>query len=118
MSIEVLISLTVLVAITMWLAFKHAITAHQASLQRDIALRGAMCQGRVVAIQRPFLLDNCTRLYFDFQPDGETDAVRGCHVDRRSPAELQASLPAQGTLVTIRYLPHQPRRAVIGKLIS
>ena len=118
MSIEVVLSLTVLVAITLWLALKHAIVVHQASMQRDIALRGAMCQGRVVAIQRPFLLDNCTRLYFDFQPDGEADAVRGCHIDRRSPDELHASLPAQGTLVTIRYLPHQPRRAVIGKLIS
>jgi hypothetical protein len=118
MSIEVVLSLTVLVAITLWLALKHAIAMHQASVQRDIALRGAMCQGRVVAIQRPFLLDNCTRLYFDFQPHGEMDAVRGCHIDRRSPDELQASLPAQGTLVTVRYLPHEPRRAVIGKLIS
>ena len=61
---------------------------------------------------------NCTRLYFDFLPHGEMDAVRGCHIDRRSPDELQASLPAQGTLVTVRYLPHEPRRAVIGKLIS
>jgi hypothetical protein len=118
MPIEVFVSLTVLVAITMWLAIKHAIGVHQASIQRDILLRGTMCQGRIVAIQRPFLLDDCTRVYFDFQPDGETDAVRGCHIDRRSPDQLQASLPAQGTLVTIRYLPHRPHHAVIGKLIS
>jgi hypothetical protein len=115
---EVFLSLTVLVGITLWLAIKHALGVHRASIQRDIALRGALCQGRVVAIQRPFLLDNCTRLYFDFLPHGEMDAVRGCHIDRRSPDELQASLPAQGTLVTVRYLPHEPRRAVIGKLIS
>jgi len=118
MQAEVVLALGGLFAITLWIALKHVLAAQQASLQRSIAQRGSICQGRVVAIQRPFLLDNCTRLYFDFSPDGRDDLVRACHIDRREPDELRAPLPAQGTLVTVRYLPHRPRHAVIGKLVS
>ena len=118
MSTEVFAAIAILITVTLWLALKHAVAAYQATQQRRIAQCGSVCQGRVVAIQRPFLLDNCTRLYFDFLPAGTQHAVRACHVDRRSRDELQASLPAQGTLVSVRYLPHQPRHAVIGKLIS
>jgi hypothetical protein len=118
MSTEVIISLAALMAVTLWIAVKHAVAMHQAAAQRSIAQQGVACQGRVVAIQRPFLLDNCTRLYFDFLPPGTEHAVRACHVDRRPAEELHASLPAQGTLVTIRYLPHRPQRAVIGKLVA
>ena len=110
--------LIVLIAATLWFVAKHAIATHQSTKQRDIAQRGRVGEGRVVAIQRPFLLDNCTRLYFDFLPEGTEHAVRACHVDRRSPEELNAALPAQGTLVSVRYLPEHPSQAVIGKLIS
>ena len=115
---EVTTPLFLLTAITLWLAAKHAIAAHQSMKQRQIAQFGRAGEGRVVAIQRPFLLDNCTRLYFDFLPDGTEHAVRACHVDRRSPQELKASLPAQGTVVSVRYLPDHPDQAVIGKLVS
>jgi hypothetical protein len=118
MQAEVILAVGVLVAITLWLAIKHAFATQQMSRQREIAQRGSICQGRVVAIQRPFLLDNCTRLYFDFAPDGQEEVVRGCHIDRRETDEVRASLPAQGTLVTVRYLPNRPRQAVIGKLVS
>ena len=115
---EVTTALIMLIAITLWLAVKHAIAAHQAMNQRDIARHGRTCQGRIVAIQRPFLLDSCTRLYVDFLPDGMEHAVRACHVDRRPPDKLQASLPPQGAVVTVRYMPEKPRQAVIGKLVA
>jgi hypothetical protein len=117
MSTEVTTALIVLTAITLWLAAKHAIAAHDAMKQRDIARHGRACEGRIVAIQRPFLLDSCTRLYVDFLPDGMERAVRACHIDHRPSDEMHASLPAQGALVTIRYLPEKPRQAVIGKLV-
>jgi hypothetical protein len=118
MPTEVIISIAALMALTLWMAVKHAVATHAVEAQRSIVQQGIACQGRVVAIQRPFLLDNCTRLYFDFLPPGAERAVRACHVDRRPPDELHASLPAQGTLVSVRYLPHRPHRAVIGKLVS
>jgi len=118
MPMEMLTAVAGLVVLTLWMAVKHAVAAHQAGKQREIVRRGTVCQGRVVAIQRPFLLDNCTRLYFDFLPDGTEHSVRACHVDRRADDDLIASLPAQGTLVSVRYLPERPRHAVIGKLVS
>jgi hypothetical protein len=114
---EVVVAIVLLAAMTLWLALKGAVAAHQSARQREIMHRGSVCQGRVVAIQRPFLLDNCTRLYFDFQPDGIEQSVRACHVDRRAADQLHASLPPQGSVVTVRYLPHRPRHAVIGKLV-
>lgn len=118
MPAEVSTAILALAALTLWMAAKHAVAMHQALKQRDIARRGVVCQGRVVAIQRPFFMDSCTRLYFDFVPEGADHEVRACHVDRRAQEELMASLPAQGTLVSIRYLPEQPSAAVIGKLVS
>lgn len=118
MPAEVSTAIFALAAMTLWMAAKHAVAVHQALKQRDIARRGVVCQGRVVAIQRPFLLDSCTRLYFDFVPAGTHEHVRACHVDRRAEDGLKASLPPQGSLVSIRYLPEQPRAAVIGKLVS
>lgn len=118
MSAEVSTAILALVAMTLWMAAKHAVAVRQAFKQREIARRGVVCQGRVVAIQRPFFLDSCTRLYFDFLPEGTDQEVRACHVDRRAQDELTASLPAQGSLVSIRYLPEQPRDAIIGKLVS
>lgn len=118
MQSELVLALSVLIPMTLWMAAKYALEMRQVSLQRAIAEQGCLCQGRVVAIQRPFLLDNCTRLYFDFSPDGHNTTVRACHIDRRMPGEPRAALPAQGTLVTVSYLPNHPRRAVIGKLVS
>jgi hypothetical protein len=114
---EITTVLIVLISATLWFAAKHVVAMHQSTKQREIARRGRVGEGRVVAIQRPFLLDNCTRLYFDFLPEGTQHAVRACHVDRRSPEELRAALPAQGALVSVRYLPERPRQAVIGKLV-
>jgi hypothetical protein len=106
-----------LIAITVWMAVRHALAVHHAKRQSEIAHRGASCEGKIVAIQRPFMLDSCTRLYFDFVPPGLTEAVRVCHIDRRPAAEQRPSLPAAGSIVTVRYLPGRPQQAVIGKLV-
>jgi hypothetical protein len=118
MSNEVSLAIGLLFAITVWLAFKHIVASHRDAKQRLIAHAGETCYGRVVAIQRPFLLDDCTRLYFDFVPSGSDAPIRACHVARSSSDESPRPLPPQGAVVTIRYLPEQPQRAVIGKLVA
>jgi hypothetical protein len=115
---QMLLPISALIATTMWLAIRHAVGAAQSQRQLEIARRGASCQGKVVAIQRPFMLDACTRLYFDFVPEGGERTMRACHIDRRPPEELHASLPTAGSVVTIRYLPERPQRAVITKLVT
>jgi hypothetical protein len=115
---QLIAPIALLVGLTLWLAIRHVVRVEQDRRQHEIATRGEFCQGRVVAIQRPFLLDSCTRLYFEFAPPGSEQPVRCCHVDRRPVEEVCASLPSTGTVVTVRYLPEQPSRAVIGKLVS
>lgn len=115
---ELLLPIAALIAITLWLALKHVAAIVRGQQQLEIMRRGTTCEGRVVAIQRPFMTDACTRLYFDFVPAGGDRPLRACHIDRRPPEELRASLPAAGTVVTVRYLPNRPRRAVISKLVA
>ena len=115
MTSEALLVIGILMAVAMWLAMNNAFAAYQANRQRTIALRGMSCEGRVVAIQRPFMLDDCTRLYVDFQPPGMAEPLRVCHVDRGS---ADSGFLATGSIVTVRYLPNRPRQAVIGKLVS
>jgi hypothetical protein len=111
---EVLLAIGFLIAITVWMALQYAIAAHRAEGQRQIATGGVACLGRVVAIQRPFMLDDCTRLYFDFVPMGTEELVRGCHITHRAHHDDSTMpLPAQGTLVRVRYLPEEPHRALI-----
>jgi hypothetical protein len=87
-------------------------------LQQEILKRGAAVQGRVLRIWRPPLFGAFTRVYFEFQPlDGPHASVQTCHIDRRQ-GESTASLPAVGTWVRVKYLPEQPSRAVIAKLVS
>ena len=115
---EVLLPISALIATTLWLGIRYAVTAAQCERQLEIARRGASCQGRIVAIQRPFMLDACTRLYFDFVPEGGDRPLRACHIDRRPPEELRAALPAAGSIVTVCYLRERPERAIITKLIN
>jgi hypothetical protein len=111
---EVLLAIGLLIGITVWIALQYAIAAHRAEGQRQIAKGGVACLGRVVAIQRPFMLNDCTRLYFDFVPMGTEELVRGCHITHRTQdGDSTLPLPAQGTLVRVRYLPEQPHRALI-----
>jgi hypothetical protein len=114
---DVYLPVSILMAATLWMAVRHGIRAHHVKRQSEIARHGAICEGKVVAIQRPFMLDSCTRLYFDFVPHGVGEPVRVCHVDRRPAAEQRPGLPTAGSIVTVRYLPERPRQAVIGKLV-
>ena len=115
---QVSLTLGLLTALTVWLALKQAFAAHRAAKQRLIVQVGATCFGKVVAIQHPFMLDECIRVYFDFVPTGMNEPVRVCHIAPRNAIESNRSLPATGSTVTIRYLPEQPRQAVIGKLVA
>ena len=106
-----------LFGLLLWLTMKHVIAVHQSVKQLQIATYGVACEGKVVAIQRPFVLDDCTRLYFDYVPVGADQPLRACHIARRGEDTLSASFPAAGSVVSVRYLPEKPRHAVIRKLV-
>lgn len=86
-------------------------------LQQEILKRGVQAEGRILRIWRPPLMGAFTRLYFEFRPHDAPETVQTCHIDRRV-GEWTASLPAVGSTVRVKYLPEQPSRAVIAKLVS
>lgn len=102
--------------ISLMLSFRFA-AAHLAQ-QQEIVRRGLASTGRVVHVWRPWLMGSFARIYFEYEPVPGTQPIRCCHVDRRSQGDVQSSLPAVGTVVGIRYLPENPARAVIAKLVS
>jgi hypothetical protein len=118
MAIEVLLAVGFMTAISTWVIIKHAIAMRHLNWQREVVAVGVACQGRIVAIQRPFMLDDCTRFYVDFVPSGTKEPVRVCHIERTATTERARALPAEGTTVTVCYLPDRPLRAVIGKFFS
>ena len=89
-----------------------------AALQQEILKRGRIAEGRILRIWRPPVAGSFTRVYFEFQPAELEAPIQGCHIDRRSLAEPMASLPAVGANVSVRYIPENPTRAVIAKLVS
>lgn len=101
-----------------WLAVRYAIALIREKRHLDIVHRGCSCQGTVVGIQHPFILDGCTRLYFDFVPQGMSKPLRACHIAQRPPEQVRRALPAAGSTVTIAYLPDRPSQAVIARLIG
>jgi hypothetical protein len=117
MTNEMLLPLTGILAFILWLAVRHALAVARGERQREIARSGATTYGKIVAIQGPFLFDDCTRLYFDFVPDGGDRPLRACHIERKSLVDLRASLPVAGATVAIHYMPRSPRRAVIARLV-
>ncbi len=104
--------------VVLWLAIRQGIVVAREKRQMEISHRGESCQGRVVAIQRPFMLDACVRLYFDFVPDGKTKPLRACHIARCSPDQIRRALPVAGSTVTVRYLRERPWQAVIPRLVA
>jgi hypothetical protein len=106
-----------LICLTLWLSFAHVADRRQLQQQTEIAARGQYCQGRVLAVQRPFLFESATRLYFEFAPPGTDRPIQCCHTERRPAAQLPTSLPSAGTLVTVQYLPENPGTAAIGNLL-
>lgn len=100
-------------------AILSSLTVSRATrLQQEILKRGRDAHGRILHIWRPKLRGAFARIYFEFEPVGTERPVRGCHIDRRPADELRASLPAVGTTVAVRYLPEQPKQAVIARLVS
>jgi hypothetical protein len=91
--------------------------SHGIAEQREILKFGKLAQGRILRIWRPPIFGAFTRIYFEFCPEEEGRSVRACHVDRRY-GEAVASLPAVGATVSVRYLPENPAKAVIAKLVS
>ena len=108
----------ILCAVATWTAFASFNTTQQAQRQLQTLQRGISCRATVVGIQRPFLFDACTRVYFEFVPVGSAEPLRCCHVERRALTEIALALPATGTQVSVSYLPEDPTNAVIGKLLA
>jgi hypothetical protein len=104
------------VLVAMIVSCKATVRAAQSA--QEIAKHGVAAQGRVLRIWRPPVLGSFVRVYFEFQPDGHERFLRCCHVDRRPGGGLTASLPAVGSNVSIRYLPENPARAVIARLVA
>jgi hypothetical protein len=93
--------------------------AAKASLQQqEIAKHGVQAQGRVVRVWQPPLAGSFARVYFEYEPQGVGRTIQCCHVDRRLQEGPRASLPSIGSCVAVRYLPENPARAVIAKLVS
>jgi hypothetical protein len=89
----------------------NLVLRHRLRLQEEIIERGTCIDGKVTAI-----CGGATkRVYFEFSPPGSELPLQCCHIDRRE-ARTLTSLPTPGTLVQIRYLPENPRRAVIARL--
>lgn len=107
-----------LIAVLIYAALKHVLAVQRSERQSRIARDGMSCEGKVVAIQRPFILDHCTRVYFDYRPEGQPRPLRACHVDRRAAAATRGSLPQMGAVVSIKYLADHPNQAVIRKLVE
>lgn len=105
-----------LLGMTLWMTVSFLVHQQQTRRQQEIVNRGTCCEGKIVAIQRPFMLETCTRFYFDFEPPGTDRPLRVCHVDRRAAGETAPSLHT-GTPVAVHYLPERPMQAVISKLV-
>lgn len=94
------------------------ITERAARRAQETLRRGQCTEGRILRVWRPPVMGSFARIYFEFVPAGLGRAVRCCHIDRRPFDRQQASLPAVGASVRVAYLPDNPRRAVIAKLVS
>jgi hypothetical protein len=117
MSINFAVAMAVLIGITFWKALAHIAELRQTQRQLLVATRGKLCQGRIIAIQQPFLFEASTRLYFEFMPPGQHKPLYCCHVYRGS-EDVSASLPSPGTIVAVRYLPERPEEAILSRLVA
>jgi hypothetical protein len=91
----------------------HLVVQYRLRVQQEIIRRGTCIDGKVTAI-----CGGATkRVYFEFSPPGSELPLQCCHIDRLESRTL-TSLPTPGTLVQIRYLPENPRHAVITRVSS
>jgi hypothetical protein len=93
------------------------LSARQSSDQQQILKAGAVAQGTVTQVWQPPLAGSFPRIYFRFEAESGVP-VECCHIDCRALGNASASLPAVGSAVSVRYLPENPRSAVIAKLVS
>lgn len=102
------------------LAFTRTNSANEREVrfQQEVVKRGVQALGTITAVRRAPFFGFITGIYFEFSPSGADAPIRVCHAERRNAAETLASLPSVGTSVRICYLPEDPRRAVISKLVS
>ena len=94
------------------------VTQWAARRATETLVRGQCTEGRVLRVWHPPLMGSFARIYFEFEPAGLGRALRCCHIDRRPFDRQRSSLPAVGASVRVAYLPDNPRRAVIAKLVS
>jgi hypothetical protein len=99
-----------------WTAIVHCLRYLRRRRRQEIVRRGTHCEGKVVGILRPSLVDACTRLYVEFEPPGADRPLRLCHVDRDPAAQSRATLLRLGQIVSVCYLPDQPKAALISNL--
>ena|SRR5690349_10985598 len=108
----------ILCVVAIWTVYANLSSTQHAQRQAQTVQRGISSRATVVGVQRPFLFDPYTRVYFEFVPAGSQQPVRGCHVERRASAEVAMALPATGRQVQVCYLPEDPYTAVIDRLLS
>lgn len=109
-------AMTFLAAMLVAMVVSCVAAARGVRTSQEILKQGQCAEGRVLRVWRPPVAGSFARIYFEFEPAGGA-AVRCCHVDRR-PLDMQlASLPAVGASVRVSYLPEQPTRAVIARLV-
>ncbi len=112
------IPLMILCAVVLWTAYASFNNTQHVQHQQHTLQRGRCCRGTVVGVQRPFLFDQCTRVYFEFLPEGSEQPLRCCHIERREATAMAIALPATGAQVQVNYLPEAPEKAVIATLLA
>lgn len=117
MSPEIISAIAFVVGMFFAMNTSRRLTAQQSFEQQQILRAGATAQGIVTQVWQPPLTGSFTRIYFRFETQ-DGGAIECCHVDRRPHGDSMASLPAVGASVSVRYLPDNPRSAVIAKLVS
>jgi hypothetical protein len=115
---SLVLPIIILCLVTTWTVYSSFSNAQQSARQVRTLECGVSCRATVVGVQRPFLLDPYTRVYFEFVPQGCDKPIRGCHMERRTSTEVAMALPATGGQVQVSYLPDDPECAVIGRLVN
>jgi hypothetical protein len=117
MTSNFVLSIGIVLAIAAWAVIAHFRRHLRTCQHQEIVRCGACCDGKVVGILRPSLVDACTRLYFEFEPPGASRPLRVCHIDQAPLGQSRAALLRTGEVIRVRYLPERPRQAVISSLI-
>jgi hypothetical protein len=115
---EYLSTLSFLIAMLAAMTASCITASRGAQRAREILQRGHSAEGRILRVWRPPIAGSFARVYFEFEPPQLGRPIRCCHIDRRPPDRQLASLPCVGASVRVSYLPENPARAVISKLVS